>query len=245
MTVYLHYIEGHDQSERLADQCEASFFDHKWDVTRVQGYTPLTVLQSPYSSHHILEQGKLSNIRILRSPTVFLRKLSILCNHIRFWETVVRADEVCIYAEHDVLCKLDYFDLPKFDDILTLNFDQEVYDNGLYKQVSPAEDERILQTFDLQEGVNDIPSNWEYMYSLFIDGKPVNRYHDARMIPSASCYALTPKGAAKLLDAVNEYGLEQGDQMMNDYNVDIKIYCPSLIKYNQESSLHSLDNEYY
>ena len=44
------------------------------------------------------------------------------------------------------------------------------------------------------------------------------------MVPGTGSYAITPKGAAKMLDAIERCGLDQSDYMLNSFNVNLN-YC--------------------
>jgi GR25 family glycosyltransferase involved in LPS biosynthesis len=52
------------------------------------------------------------------------------------------------------------------------------------------------------------------------------------MVPGTAAYAITPKGAAKMLQVTEERGLEQSDFILNDMNVVIEYLNPSPVKFN-------------
>ena len=46
------------------------------------------------------------------------------------------------------------------------------------------------------------------------------------MIPGTGAYVVTPKGAAKLLEALEDYGWEQSDFFINTMNVNLDYIVP-------------------
>jgi len=67
------------------------------------------------------------------------------------------------------------------------------------------------------------------------------KYEGATLINGATCYALTPKGARKLLAEVEE-GVDQGDMMINSYVVNIQRLNNPVVK--TEATTHSLGSGY-
>lgn len=54
------------------------------------------------------------------------------------------------------------------------------------------------------------------------------------MVPGTAAYAVTPKGARKLLEAFKTNGFEQSDFFINDKNVKIQYLKPAICKFNKE-----------
>ena len=52
------------------------------------------------------------------------------------------------------------------------------------------------------------------------------------MVPGTGAYAITPKGAEKMLDTVDIFGIDQSDFMLNSYNINIQYVLPSPVKFN-------------
>jgi len=226
--VHLHYVKGHTISEECADVAYNSFLQHNWPVIKVEGYTPKNVMDTTAPFIQPLHKGRLYQKYAKEDREGLLVKLAVLANHMRFWQMVSEGDIPQIYAEHDVICVTDYHDLPDFEDVLVLNFDTELGVNHLFPQKIDQVDYPLLSDPDTW-GAHPLHPNWPWMYSL------ENRYKGADLIPSAGCYALTPAGGRKLIDATYE-GAEQGDLTINSFNVDIKVMYPKTVDYSRHNS---------
>ncbi len=220
MIVYLHYVKGHSKSELLKEEALTSFVDRGWAVELVEGYTPSTTSCSDVS---IIPNSCLHQKITNRDKNRFT-KLAILSNHLRFWRTVVDTNLPAIYAEHDVICTQDRRTLPDFDDVLLLNLDKYNMDNHLLEWVYCIPTEFRMREYP--RGVHDLPEDWPWLYNLH-----ETVYKGSKLVPGAGCYAITPQGAKKILDAIDEYGAEQGDLNLNTLNVDIKFLSPSIVKF--------------
>jgi hypothetical protein len=227
MKVKLHYVPNHCESTLLAERAFRSFLDNCWDVQLVEGYTHQNI-PDPHT-HWYMIGGRLHELLRSRSPN-FSTKLAIVSNHIRFWQSVVESNQTAIYAEHDVVCNQPYFDLPEFEDILLLNLDKTNMDNHLLEWVYCIPTDFKMKEYS--EGVHNLPDDWPWIYNLHD-----TIYKNAKLVPGAGCYAITPAGAKKLLNAINVHGLEQGDLNMNSFNVDIKFNIPALVEFRPGAPL--------
>ncbi|MEL0255651.1 MAG: hypothetical protein VW930_06875, partial [Burkholderiaceae bacterium] len=59
-----------------------------------------------------------------------------------------------------------------------------------------------------------------------------NHYTNAAMIPGTAAYAVSPKGARKLLNAAEEIGVDQSDFFINSKTVKLEYITPSPVKFN-------------
>ena len=75
-------------------------------------------------------------------------------------------------------------------------------------------------------GINKLPESYPLKY--YRD----NIWKDSSMVPGTGSYAITPKGAVKMLDAIERCGLDQSDYMLNSFNVNIQYILPSPVKFN-------------
>jgi len=221
MKVKLHYVKHHKESKVLVEEAFNSFDNNGWDVELIEGYTPENTPN--ITDHWFMIGGRLHELLQQRSPN-FSTKMAIVSNHIRFWRSVVESNQTTIYAEHDVICTQPIFDLPQFDDVLLLNLDKSNMDNHLLEWVYCIPTE--FQMKEYSDGVHSLPDDWPWIYNLHD-----TIYNGSKLVPGAGCYAITPAGAKKLLSAIEEHGLEQGDLNLNTYNIDIKFNIPSVVKF--------------
>ena len=55
------------------------------------------------------------------------------------------------------------------------------------------------------------------------------------MIPGTAAYAISPKGAKKLLRAAKDIGIDQSDFFINTHNIKIDYVNPSPVKFNSKN----------
>lgn len=219
MKGYITYIKGHKESEAQAEQSLKSFKKYKWNVELKEGITKHTVENTEEYSLKIIKESRLHNFKI-ENYGKFLTKLSCAINHIQFWKEVVASNEPMCFFEHDALCtqSADSYD---FENYLILNAE------FVFR---PPNKLGLLQFKDFtwpSFGVCDLPENYPLVYYRN------NIWKDSMMVPGTAAYAITPSGAQKMLDAVETYGLDQSDFMLNSFNLRVQYINPSPIKFNK------------
>ena len=234
MKALIHYVKGNKLSEEMAQESLASYIKYGWDVELIEGYTPKT-LPSMITDYTILNNSRLNSIE---SSNTFQIKLAIIMNQVRFWKRVVEENQPLTFVEHDSICVSSYKEVD-FGDMLLLNLDStsiEYQIKNIYSRWELFE----YMFEDKQIGVNDLPDDWPWIYEF------ENVYKYSKLPPGVSSYTLKPNGARKLLNAIEQYGIEQGDMTINSFNIDIKYINPKLSTYHQKSNqLKSLDKDYH
>ena len=218
MKVQVTQVKGHAISEKQAAQAINSFDKHKWTVTVNNGITPDTLTESDFTSN-IINKSRLNDFQS-NNPRKFLVKKSCLFNNLKFFEKVIDVDEPMVFAEHDALCIRDYTDF-EFDEFCFLAMEYAFQPpTGLavqpYRGWKPEK----------KIGVFDFPKNYPLLYYK------ENIYKNSLMSPGTAAYAITPKGAKKILNAVTTHGLDQSDFIINSYNIRMQYVFPSPVKYN-------------
>jgi len=71
-----------------------------------------------------------------------------------------------------------------------------------------------------------MPDNYPLLYYR------ENVWKDSMMAPGTGAYAITPQGANKMLEAVEMFGMDQSDFMINSFNVRMQYVLPSPVKFN-------------
>jgi len=213
------YIKGHKQSEEQATKALASFKKYNgWDVKLVEGLTANTAPMIAEFNNKIIEESRLHNFKV-ENYDRFCTKMACAINHLVFFREVVTADEPMVFLEHDAIC-LESWQSYEFDDYLCLNAEF----------VFRPPNKLGLQQFKKYNfpsfGVNDFPEDYPLLYHKN------NIWKNSKMAPGTGAYAITPKGAKKMLHAITTLGIDQSDFMINSSNVRMQYIMPSPIKFN-------------
>jgi len=215
MKARLHYVKGHIGSEEQAMQSLASFRRYGWDVELVEGVTPDTIDETEFTSK-ILGGSRLEDFAA-QDYRKFLVKKSCLFNNLRLMVDCVESNESMIFLEHDSICTANYEEF-EFDEFCSLSYEYAFkeptalakYDwtpISLVKGVLP-----FCRTHPLQYYKNSI-------------------YKGSNMTPGTAAYAISPRGAMKVLDAVERNGIDQSDFLINSDVIKLDYLNPSPIRY--------------
>lgn len=222
MKGYIIYIEGHKKSTQQAKQSLKSFRNFGWDVELRAGITPENVKKTGYYDRRLVPNGRLDGFK-KENINTFETKLSCFSNHLNFWKEVVDADEPMCFLEHDSIC-ISEFPKVRFNDYLLLNC------KYVFSPPSALAQSKFMGfEFPDTKGVNPFPFSYPLKYYK------KNIFHGSDMAPGTASYAITPKGAKKLLDASDKYGLDQSDFFINSFNVEMNYITPSLVKFNDSN----------
>lgn len=212
----------------MAQDSLESYRKYDWDVELIEGYTSNTLEQSDIYDYFIMKGGRMEEFATY-AHIPFLTKLSIIANQIRFWKMVIEKDEPIAFIEHDSICTRHYFHVP-FEDILLLNLDKTSIKQQMRKLGREEHFNYELPHFPNPcNNLNNI-IDWPWTYDY------PTEYLGAKLPPGTSSYVLTPKGAKKLLNAFEKYGIEQGDMTINTFNVDIMYSLPKMSTYHINST---------
>lgn len=219
MKAQITYISHYFDSITQSDQAIRSFDAFKnWEVEKTPGVTPETVKSQFEYNIPIKENSRLLDFK--KEDTLrYLTKLSCVINHVKFFKRVIAADEPMVFLEHDALCTRSWVDVD-FDEYLILNAEY------VFK---PPNKLALRQYKDYvwpgTKGVYEMQQDYRLTY--YRD----NNWNGSFMAPGTGAYALTPKGAKRLLAAA-EKNLDQSDFLINSYNVNMQYLLPSPIKFN-------------
>ena len=211
MKTFIIYVEGHEKSKQYALNCLRSVKDQGYDARLFEGVTPDTLDQ--YQEHTNYEDLKGSRICDFKreNKNKYLTKKSCFTNHIRLWKTCVSLNEPIVVLEQDSHCVGRWSKTFQFEDILILNID------SAFKQPTFGHI-RLKPKYLIGIGDYLDPSVTPLRYY-----KPTV-FKGAYMLPGTAAYAVTPKGATKLLNAARIHGWDQSDFFINTNIVNINIF---------------------
>lgn len=221
MKVQITYVESSEQSVQQANQALESFLKYNWDAKLNIGITSDTLNEKNFDYADMFNSRfadlKRENLKKYRT------KKSCLFNNLHFCKKVIEADEPMVFAEHDAICIKEYSGF-NFEEFCFLS-----YEYAFQPPTCLAKPPYTSYILDTTPGVLDFPTTYPLRY--YKD----NIYKTYTMTPGTAAYALTPKGAKKILYAAETYGLEQSDFIINSHNIRMQYIYPSPVKYNLEN----------
>ena len=213
---FIIHLSEHSQSVAYANESLISCEGKNFDAELFQGYYHKTVgkfkeiknFMSDSRAQDFFKEGNMNR---------FLSKRSIFANGYTLWKKCLELNQNIVVLEHDSICIKKWND-PIIDDVLILNI-QSAFNQKLLKEFVKKNHKQFPQ---LKKGINDYHSPFIYHRK--------NLYHNSYIMPGAAAYALSPKGAEKLVKSAEKYGWEQNDHFINTKNVKIHYAFPEYFK---------------
>jgi len=219
MQGFIHYVKDHKDSEKQAKVSFDSFKKHGYDVELKEGITPDTIHN--YPKYDVLAGSRLESFLVNdKNERKHLVKKSCVMNNITFAKRVIDQNKPLLFLEHDSVA---------VKPIDNLDFDEFCYlaIETWNKPPSTLRHKHSRYDFPYKKGVHDFPENWPVIYHK------KTRYLGSKLTPGTIAYALSPKGAKKLVEAVEKYGLEQSDFIINSHVLRLQYVFPALVKHQQ------------
>lgn len=223
MKTYIIHIKGNKNSEYTANLSLESCKEFGYDAKLFEGITPAT----------INKWDKKYNLTVLQPSHMYDRQLgkngskytyeckySNFLNHYTLWLECVNSNEPIIILEHDVIATKEWD--AKFDEMLVLNMH-----SGLHQPLFDS----ILKP-ELNEGIH----TYENQYLVY---RSQNLWQYAGMIPGSAAYAISPKGAQRLIDNVKSYGWDKADYIINTKSVHMQYVYPEYFQFSH----HIVENQ--
>ncbi len=224
MKAFIIHTQNEDSLE-LADRCKRSFIPYNnWDAELFEGTSPLTL--EHWEEQYPLKMRYYSRVRGFyekrddspKDKRRYLSKKSCTYSHYRLWKKCVELDEPIVILEHDSVCKSEWDNNIKFDDVLVLNIisaiNRPMMMGTAWRRANP--------NLEIQEGIHD------QHIKLMYDQDP--NVTDAEMMPGAAAYAISPQGAKKMVTTLEADGWEQNDYIMNTSVVRIQTINPEMFR---------------
>lgn len=214
MKAFLIFVKNHLASTNQAASALSSCKNSGFEVELTEGVTPSTLSKSRGHAG-----GSRASNFFEQDLKKYKTKNSCFLNHVRVWNKCIELNEPVAFLEHDIGCIRDYIE-EDFEDVLILNIEssmkQKVFD-----------DIKDKGSWDL--GIH------EYKYDPLRYRHDVPDWKGSFMMPGTGSYAVTPKGAQKLLDAYEKYGWEQSDFFINSANVTIQYIVPEYFTFKSKN----------
>lgn len=227
MKSFVIYVKDHKKSEQYASICLESCID-KFDAELFEGVTPETL--SSYEEKYTFDYMSPSRVEDMKkeSDILYKTKKSCFLNHVRLWEKCVELNQPIAVIEQDSHCVRSW-DNTEFDEVLILNVESALFKQKIIKEFWKKTNKTPPT---LENGLHDYSSGLIYHRN--------NKWHNGSLIPGTAAYAVTPKGAKKLLTSVQE-GWEQSDHFVNTKNVKIQYMMPEYFTFKLPNLNMSFD----
>lgn len=221
MKSFIIYVKGHKESERQAKKTLSSCDNSGFDAELMEGITPQTV-----DKNNLYPDAYGARIVSFKkeSSKVYNSKKSCFTNHIRVWKRCIELNEPVVFLEHDVANVRNW--VPGqilFDEVLILNI------TSAFTVTTFEHIKHLTPKYNF--GLNS------YNKSPLIYHKE-NQWKGSLMIPGTASYAVTPKGAKRLLNNLDKYGWEQSDFFINSYNTNLQYVIPEYFTFHPEQNLN-------
>ena len=214
MKAFLIFVKDHLESTNQAARALASCKNSGFEVELTEGVVPLTLNEK----WEYVKGSRASNFYV-QDTKKYNTKKSCFANHVKIWNKCIELNEPVAFLEHDVGCIRNYIE-EDFEDVLILNIESSMK----------------------QEVFNDISDKgkWdlgihEYKYDPLKYRHDVPEWKGSYMMPGTGSYAVTPKEAEKLLNALETHGWEQSDFFINTANVTIQYIVPEYFTFKSKN----------
>lgn len=142
-------------------------------------------------------------------------------NHYRLFRICLEINEPIAVIEHDSFCIDSLPTHIEWEDVLVLNGNSALKQSQLYP-IKHKNKELIKTGF--ANGINDICiDGLVYRHDPEING--------SHLMPGTAAYAITPRGAKKMIDVYENIGWEQSDFIINTAYVRIQTIVPELFTF--------------
>lgn len=221
MKAFVIYVKNHTKSESYSKLVLDSCKDKGFEAELFEGVTKhnLSSYEDKYDFKRIIPSR--ANDFYGQNIDLFKTKKSVFYNGYRLWNKCVELDQPIVVLEHDSVCVREWDNL-EFDELLVLNgqscWNQPVFDHVWLRHIKP-------QYFN--------PIN-EYD-SKILWYKFKNYFYGSYMIPGAAAYAITPKGAKRLIEKTHELGWEQNDHFINTKSIRIQVAGKEYFSFHSEN----------
>lgn len=223
MKAFIIHIKENEKSEYTANLAYESCIEHGYDPELFNGITPETINEwdkkynlTVMNPSHMYDR----QIGLNGSKYTYECKYSNFLNHYTLWNKCIELGESIICLEHDVIA-LKKWEC-EFDELLVLN----IY-SGLYQEIFDCD----LKP-NLYEGVNTYENK-------YLNYKSHNIWQHAGMIPGTASYAISPKGAKRLIDNVKKHGWDKADYIINTKSVHMQYVYPEYFQFSH----HIVENQ--
>lgn len=203
-----------------------------WDVELKEGFNRDSVKEHvAQNGYKVMAGSRLADF-LGENENKFWTKVACLMNNVETWIDAVSDGQPRAFFEHDAI---------------------GVHE-PLWDRLSQVEDFCFLSMAYAWHSPTTLAGKWPQwarrmggecsltLVNPLLKGFPVdtplryrhnNCYHGSALPPGTAAYIITPRGAEKMLNALEHYGMEQSDFIINSFNVNLQYYSPSVCRYNK------------
>lgn len=217
MKAYIIHIVENPKSVETANLCLDTCKEYGYEAYLWSGFTPRTYKEADKKyGLTVMNPSHMYDRQVGRNGSRYTYecKYSNFLNHYTMWNMAVETQENVMVLEHDVIAVREW-DNPRFSEMLVLNMDCGLHEKQFSKILKPK----------LYDGVG----LYQNPYLIY---RSENLWKGAGMIPGSAAYVITPKGAARLIKNVKEYGWDKADYIINTKSVKMEYGHPDYFTFS-------------
>tara|TARA_Y100000389_G_scaffold204831_1_gene259995 strand:- start:10386 stop:11081 length:696 start_codon:yes stop_codon:yes gene_type:complete len=210
MKAFIIHIKGNKTSERTAGWVHESCVEFGYEPEMFEGITPKTLHKWDKKYNlAVMKPSHMYDRQIGKNGTKYTYecKYSNFLNHYTLWNKCIELNEPIIILEHDVFA-VKAWDAD-FDEMLVLNMHSGLHQNIFDSTSKPS----------LIEGIHTY-------VNPFLNYKAKNIWLNAGMIPGSAAYAISPKGAKRIIANVKKHGWDKADYIINTKSIRMQYVFP-------------------
>jgi GR25 family glycosyltransferase involved in LPS biosynthesis len=211
MKAFIIHIKGNKSSEKTANWAYESCVEHGYEPKMFEGITPKTLNKWDKKYNlTVMNPSHMYDRQIGKNGTnwTYECKYSNFLNHYTLWNKCIELDEPIVVLEHDVFAEKPWGDT-QFDEMLVLNMHSGLHQNIFDGTSKPT----------LIEGIHTY-------VNPFLNYKSKNIWLNAGMIPGTAAYAISPKGAKRIINNVKKHGWDKADYIINTKSIHMQYAFP-------------------
>ena len=221
-----------EDSIKQANDALRSLSSCGWDVELQEGFNKDSVKSHVGQNGYKVMAGSRLHDFMEENENKFWTKVACLMNNVDTWIEAVSTGEPQAFFEHDAIGLYEpvWERLKQVEDFCFLSMAYAWHSPTTLAGKWPAFARRMGGECSLSlvnPLLKDFPVDCPLRY------RHGNAYQDAKLPPGTAAYIITPKGAEKMLEALETDGMEQSDFIINSSNVRLQYYTPTVCRYNK------------
>lgn len=201
-----------------------------WDVELKEGFNRDTVKEYvAQNGYKVMEGSRLADFE-RENEIKFWTKVACLMNNVQCWTDAINDGQPRAFFEHDAMGLQEpiWSRMGLVQEFCFLSMAYAFHAPTTLEGKWPAFAQRMASEVDVMNPtIKNFPVDSPLRY------RHNNCYKGALLPPGTAAYIITPRGAEKMIGALENHGMEQSDFIINSHNIRLQYYSPSVCRYNK------------